>query len=35
MITITDPVCVFGDLHGHFYDLMNIFGAINGVTDFK
>eukprot|EP00347_Sterkiella_histriomuscorum_P021925 403332293 len=35
MILVNDPVCVFGDIHGHFYDLINIFTAINGVQDFK
>lgn len=25
MLSIKDPVVVFGDIHGHFYDLLNIF----------
>lgn len=35
MIILNDPVSVFGDIHGHFYDLLNIFNALNGVSDFK
>ena len=30
-----DPICIFGDLHGHFYDLLNMYGVIQGVNNFK
>ena len=31
LIKMEDPVCIFGDLHGHFYDLLNIYGIIQGI----
>ena len=35
MLRLGDPIAIFGDLHGHFYDLLNIFGIIHGVSHFK
>jgi hypothetical protein len=35
IIFMNDPVCIFGDLHGHFYDLLNMFATIQGINHFK
>ena len=35
LLQLEEPVSIFGDLHGHFYDLLNILNTLNFVKDFK
>ena len=35
MLSIQDPICVFGDLHGHFFDLLNMLQQVEYVTKYK